>query len=73
MKKLYCVKYGKYRNFKNLKILYIFKKTLIISIVCDKCASKHKRIFKREESIEILWILGLLKIYNSFKSMAEEA
>ena len=64
MKKLYCVKYGKYRNFKNLKISYIFKKTLVISIVCDKCASKHKRIFKN---------IYLLKIYNSFKSIAEEA
>ena len=58
MKKLYCVIYGKYRNFKNPKILCIFEKT-VLSIICSRC--ENEKIFKEEESIEILKILGLLK------------
>ena len=40
---------------KNIKYkipeIYIFYKTLVISIICSKCGSKHKRIFKEEESL----------------------
>ena len=49
MKKIYCVNYGKRRKFENPKISHIFEKTLVISIICDKCGSKHKRIFKEAE------------------------
>ena len=38
----------------NLKILNILEKALVISIICDKCGSKHKRIFQEKESNEIL-------------------
>ena len=38
----------------------MFDKTLVLSIVCDKCGSKDEKIFK-EESIEILKVLGLIK------------
>ena len=40
---------------------YIFYKTLVIFIICGKCSSKHKKVFKEEESIEIL---GLIKNTN---------
>ena len=42
MKKIYCIKCNKYRKFKNPKIPYIFDKTLIIPIICDKCGSNDK-------------------------------
>ena len=48
------------------------KKTLALSIICSKCKNGDEKIFKEEDSIEILEILGLIKIYNYFKNMAEE-
>ena len=60
MKKLYCVICGKYRKFENPKISYILEKTLVLSIISSKCKNKDRKIFK-EESIEILKILGLIE------------
>ena len=46
-------------NLKNLKIIHL-KKTLFFSIICSKCKNEDEKIFKAEESIEILKkILGL--------------
>ena len=60
----------KIENLKKLK-LYFFKKTLNLSIVYSKCGREYKKIFKEEQSIEILKTLGLIdnieeyqKIYN---------
>ena len=50
----------KYRKFKNPEI-YLFYKTLVLSIICVECRDKNKRMFKEEESIGILKILGLFK------------
>ena len=64
MKKLYCVISRKYRKFREPKILYLLEKTLVLSIICSKCKNEDEKIFKEEESIEILKILGLIeKIY----------
>ena len=60
MKKIHCVQCKKYRKHKNLEI-YCFCKTLVVSVICGKCGSKHKRIYREEESIEILRTLGLIK------------
>ena len=60
MKKLYCVKCNKYRKLKNPRISYIFDELLSLSTICDKCGSNDQKIFKEEESIEILKILGLI-------------
>ena len=56
---------------KKTKILYILKRALSLSVVYSKCGQEYEKIFKEEESIEILNILGLitnieeyLKIYN---------
>ena len=61
----------KYREFKNPKISYIFRKSLDLSIVYDQCGHEYKKIFKEEESIEMLKSLSLItsieiyqKIYN---------
>ena len=60
MKKLYCIICGKYRKFEKTKISYILEKTLILSIICSKCHNEDEKLF-REESIEILKILGLIE------------
>ena len=59
MKKLYCVICNKYRKFEKLKI-YLLEKTLVLSIICSKCKNEDEKIFKEEESIEILKISGLI-------------
>ena len=50
-------------NSKTLKHHTFLKKTLtlVLSIICSNCQSKDKKIFKEEESIKILKILGLIK------------
>ena len=71
MMKIYCNVCNKYRKFKNPKILYIFEKTFVLYIFYSKCGHEYTKIFKEEESIEILKILRLIinieeyqKIYN---------
>ena len=60
MKKLYCVICGKYREFEKLKMSYLLEKALVFSIICSKCKNEDENLFKKEESIEILKILGLI-------------
>ena len=59
-------------NLKTLKYHTFSKKTLVFSIICSKCENEDENIFKEEESLEKLQILGLIKIYTYFKNMAEE-
>ena len=60
MKKLYCVIWCKYRKSEKHKIC-LLEKTLVLSIICSKCKNEDEKIFKEEESIEILNITGLFK------------
>ena len=39
MKKIYCVIFDKYNKLKNRKI-YIFEKTVVLSIICSKFKNK---------------------------------
>ena len=48
---MYCNICNKYRKFKKTKILYIFKKTLNLSIFYSKCDHEYEKIFKEEKSI----------------------
>ena len=41
-KKIYCVVCAKYKKF-NPKTWYIFRKTLVLSIICRKCGSKDEQ------------------------------
>ena len=66
MKKIYCNKFKTNRKFRNPRTSYIFKKTLVYSIICDKCGSKDKEVLK-EEKIEILKILGLIKNIEDYR------
>ena len=62
--KIYCNVCNRYRRFNNPKISYVFRKknTLSLSIGYSKCGHEYEKMFKKEESIEILKILGLLLI-----------
>ena len=61
MKKLYCLICGKYRKFEKPKISYILEKIIVLSIICSKCTNEDEKIFKEEESIDMLKILGLIE------------
>ena len=69
MKNLYCVICGKQRKFERHKISYIFqkknkknkKRTLVFLYYLHKCKNEDDKIFREEESNEILKILGLFK------------
>ena len=60
MKKLYCIICGIYRKLEKPKISYSLEKSLVLSIISSKCKNEDEKIFKKEESIEILNILGLI-------------
>ena len=69
MKKLYCVICNKYRKFEKPKILYLLEKILVLSIICSKCKNEDEKIFKEEESIEILKILGLINNIEEYQKI----
>ena len=54
-------------NWKNLKY-----HTLVFSIICSKCKNDDEKLFKEEESIKVLKILGFIEIFNYFKNIFEE-
>ena len=61
MKKLYRVIFGKYTKFEKPKISYFLEKTLVLYIIYSKCKNEDEKIFKEEDSIEILKILALFE------------
>ena len=61
MKKLYCVIYDKYKKSEKPEISHILEKTLVLSVICSKYMNEDEKLFKKEESIEILKINGLIE------------
>ena len=61
MKQLYCVICGKYKKFEKLKMSYLLEKTLVLSVTFSKCKNEEEKLFKEEESIDILKILVLVE------------
>ena len=57
MRKIYCTKCKKYKEFKKPKISHVCYKTLFCFSICSKCESEGKQIFKEEESIKIFKFL----------------
>ena len=60
------------QNLKKLKYMfnnYTFKKKLNLCIVYSKCSHKDEKIFKEEESIVILKILGLISNLHEYQKM----
>ena len=66
MIKIYCIVCDKYTTFKNPKKSYIFNKILGLSIFCSKYGNE---IFKKEESVEILKILGSITNIDKYQKM----
>ena len=48
-------------NFSKWLWVEDFLKKTVFSIICNKCKNEDEKIFKEEESIEILKILGLIE------------
>ena len=61
------------KNLKKTKISYIFTKISGLSIVYSKCLHEYKKIFKKEESKEILKILGLIKNVKVYQKIYNHA
>ena len=60
-RKVYCIKCNKYKNLKTL-IYHIFSITQQFSLLFVRNAVVNiKKVFRGEESIEILKILGFIK------------
>ena len=59
---MYCVICLKYRKSGKSKISYLIEKTLVFSIICSKCKKENEKVFKEEDSTEIIKIIGLF--YN---------
>ena len=59
MKKIYGIIMVNIKKLKTRNI-YILGKKIVLFIICSKCDSKDKKIFKEEESTEILRIIGLI-------------
>ena len=59
---MYCVICLKYRKSGKPEISYLIEKTLVLSIICSKCKKENEKVFKEEDSTEIIKILGLF--YN---------
>ena len=64
MKTLYCVICSTYRKFEKPKISCLLEKTLVLSIICSKCKNEDEKLFKEDESIEILKTLDLILKYR---------
>ena len=64
MQKLCCVICSKYSKFEKPKISYFLEKTLVLSIICSKCKNEDEKLFKEDESIEILKTLDLILKYR---------
>ena len=67
IKKVDCIKCNEYRKLENPKISYVFSKTLVLSIIFDKGCRKDEKRFKKEESVKILKILGLIKNIEDYQ------
>ena len=48
-------------KIKMKKFMVLFVIRLVLSIICSKCENEYDKIFKEEESIEVLKILDLSK------------
>ena len=61
MKELYCIICGRYRKFEKPKTSYLLEKTLLVTIIYIISKNKDEKVFKEEDSIETLKILGLIE------------
>ena len=63
----------KYRKFEKAKTSCIFIKLLSLSIVYRKSGQEYQKLFKEEESTEILKILGLINNIEEYQKIYSHA
>ena len=68
MKKLDFVIWNKQRKFEKPEISYLLEKT-VLSIIFSKYKKEDEKIFKEEESIQILKILGLNNYIEQYQKI----
>ena len=66
---MYWVICSKYRTFEKPKISFFLEKTLVLSICCTKCKSEVEKIFKEENSIEIVKIIVLINNIEEYQKI----
>ena len=54
-------------NVNNLNIIPLEK--TVLSIICSRCKTEDEKIFKKEESIEILKVLGLIDNIEEYQEV----
>ena len=54
-------------NVNNLNIIPLEK--TVLSIICSRCKIEDEKIFKKEESIEILKVLGLIDNIEEYQEV----
>ena len=71
IKKLDCVICSKYRKIEKPKMPYLIKKKKKIFpyIFCSKYKNEEQKIFREEESIEILKILDLINNIEKYQKI----
>ena len=62
MRKIYWTKCEKYKDFKQHKISYICDKTSLVSSIRNSFGNEDQNIFKEEELIKILKIIGSITL-----------
>ena len=50
--KIYCNVCNKYGKFKDPEISYIFKRTLDLCIIYNKCGHEHKKYLKKKNQLK---------------------
>ena len=50
MKKLHCVICGSYRKFEKSKMSFLLEKTLVISIILNKCKNEDEKYLKKKKN-----------------------
>ena len=66
---MYCIICSKYVKCEKSKISYFQKKTSVLSIICSKCKNEDEKIFKKEELIKILKIIGLINDIEDYQKI----
>ena len=52
IKTIHCVIRSKYRKFEKTKISYLLDKTLVLSIICNKCKNEDEKHLKTKPQMK---------------------
>ena len=50
MTKLYCIICGSYRKFEKSKMSFLLEKTLVLSIILNKCKNEGEKYLKKKKN-----------------------